>query len=347
MSTPPGRITLDEWNARYTALQAEGLCEPSYGGNLRRHVEDGDFRLLKLRMDNSPAALRLWNFLLTEEDRLAEARANGRVLVGAMKDLGTVPVMAYAFENVTAFYPDGAWWIPCVMEQSAGLLQIADSLGVDDSFCPVRALLGAFVNRGPFPDPRIADMQRRGDVRRFFGHRPAPGGNGTSGLLVGDSPSPKPGRGGGGGRPARRVLRPALPSRLRRERTGAGPRRVREGSRHSLDGRGAPGRNPPRQPRPRPAAGTPKGRLHRRIGSPPRPRGAHRRNAGDPLLLRPGGVFGRSGGPPRRSPATYPRRRRRIIFSPRDAVRVLLGESGCRFAGDEYAGRCRRTALRD
>ena len=155
MSTPPERITLDEWNARYAALQAEGLCEPSYGGNLCRHVEDGDFRLLKLRMDNSPAALRLWNFLLTEEDRLAEARANGRVLVGTMKDLGTVPVMAYAFENVTAFYPDGAWWIPCVMEQSAGLLQIADSLGVDDSFCPVRALLGAFVNEAHFPIPEL------------------------------------------------------------------------------------------------------------------------------------------------------------------------------------------------
>lgn len=155
MSMLPERITLEEWDRRYTALRAEGLCEPSYGGNLCRHVEDGDRRLLKLRMDNSPAALRLWNFLLSEEDRLAEARANGKVLVGTMKDLGTVPVMAYSFESVTAFYPDGAWWIPCVMEQTAGLLRIADSLGVDDSFCPVRAMLGAFVNEAHFPIPEL------------------------------------------------------------------------------------------------------------------------------------------------------------------------------------------------
>ncbi len=29
-----------------------------------------------------------------------------------MKDLGTVPVMAYALPNLVAFYPDGAWWMP-------------------------------------------------------------------------------------------------------------------------------------------------------------------------------------------------------------------------------------------
>ena len=29
-------------------------------------------------MDNSPAALRLWNFLLTEEDRLHQARGRGQ-----------------------------------------------------------------------------------------------------------------------------------------------------------------------------------------------------------------------------------------------------------------------------
>jgi benzoyl-CoA reductase/2-hydroxyglutaryl-CoA dehydratase subunit BcrC/BadD/HgdB len=70
-----------------------------------------------------------------------------------MKDLGTVPVMAYSFENLVAFYPDGAWWIPCVMELSAGLLSIADSLGIDESFCPVRAMLGAFVTGAHFPLP--------------------------------------------------------------------------------------------------------------------------------------------------------------------------------------------------
>jgi benzoyl-CoA reductase/2-hydroxyglutaryl-CoA dehydratase subunit BcrC/BadD/HgdB len=155
MSDRARRITLADWDQRYAALQAAGLCEPSYGGPLRRHVEDGDRRLLKLRMDNSAASLRLWNFLLTEEDRLHQARREGRKILGTLKDLGTVPVMAYALDNVIAFYPDGAWWLPCVMENQTGLLEIADSLGIDESFCPVRAMLGAFVSQAHFPIPDL------------------------------------------------------------------------------------------------------------------------------------------------------------------------------------------------
>lgn len=151
----PRQITLEEWDQRYEQLQRAGLHQPSYGGPLSRHVGDGDKRLLKLRYDNSAAALRLWNFLLTEEDRLHEARNKGKKLVGTMKDLGTVPVMAYSFDNLAAFYPDGAWWIPCVMELDAGLLEIADSLGIDESFCPVRAMLGAFVTGAHFPIPEL------------------------------------------------------------------------------------------------------------------------------------------------------------------------------------------------
>jgi hypothetical protein len=151
----PQRITLAEWEQHYATLRAAGLCEPDYGGPLGRHVDDGDRRLLSLRMDNSAAALRLWNFLLTEEDRLHRAAADGKRLVGTMKDLGTVPVMAYSLPNVVAFYPDGAWWLPCLLEQRAGLLEIADGLGIDESFCPVRAMLGAFVNEQHFPIPKL------------------------------------------------------------------------------------------------------------------------------------------------------------------------------------------------
>jgi len=151
----PKQISLQQWDCEYDRLRAEGLIEPVYGGPLGRHVADGDTRLLKLRYDNSPAALRLWNFLLTEEDRLRAARESGKKLVGTMKDLGTVPVMAYSLDNLVAFYPDGAWWIPCVMELNAGLLQIADSLGIDESFCPVRAMLGAFVTEAHFPIPDL------------------------------------------------------------------------------------------------------------------------------------------------------------------------------------------------
>jgi len=155
MTDAPRQISLDEWDGRYEQLRAAGLTEPAYGGPLRRHVADGDYRLLRLRYDNSPAALRLWNFLLSEEGRLFEARRRGDKIVGVMKDLGTAAVMAYSLPEVTAFYPDGAWWIPCVMEQTAGLLKIADSLGIDESFCPVRAMLGAFESDEHFPEPDL------------------------------------------------------------------------------------------------------------------------------------------------------------------------------------------------
>ena len=133
-----------------------GLREAFYGGPLRRHVlQDSDLRLRHLRFDNSAASLRLWNFLLTENERLAQARAQGDKIVGTMKDLGTVPVMAYSLAGVRAFYPDGAWWTPCLMECSDGLLQQAETFGIDASFCPVRAMLPAFQNGEHFPRPDL------------------------------------------------------------------------------------------------------------------------------------------------------------------------------------------------
>ena len=91
-------------------------CElPYYCGTLERHVEDGDHRLTKLRFDNSAASYRLWNFLLTEEERLHQARKEGKFIIGTMKDLGTIPVMAYSIPDTIAFSPDGACWIPCIM----------------------------------------------------------------------------------------------------------------------------------------------------------------------------------------------------------------------------------------
>ena len=155
MKSLPQQISLEQWDRRYEQLCRDGMIEPPYGGPLRRHIADGDTRLSKLRFDNSAAALRLWNFLLTEEERLFTARANGKKIVGVMKDLGTVPVLAYALDDVVAFYLDGAWWIPCIMEMSAGLLETADALGLNESFCPVRALLGAFLAEGHFPQPDL------------------------------------------------------------------------------------------------------------------------------------------------------------------------------------------------
>ena len=154
MNPPPERISMEELDLLCERRRSAGAPMPAYVGPLRRHVAEGDRRLLRLEYDASPAALRLWSFLLTEEERLHAARAAGSKIVGAMKDLGTVPVMAYALPLV-AFYPDGAWWTPCVMELSDGLLRIAQSLGFGEAFCPVRAMLGAFVNRAHFPIPDL------------------------------------------------------------------------------------------------------------------------------------------------------------------------------------------------
>jgi benzoyl-CoA reductase/2-hydroxyglutaryl-CoA dehydratase subunit BcrC/BadD/HgdB len=149
------KISLSAWDRHYTDLCKAGLSEPAYGGPLSRHAKDGDLRLNNLHFDNSPAALRLWNFLLTEEGRLREARMSGKRIVGVMKDLGTTAVLADSFDDIVTFYPDGAWWTPCIMKNSDGLLDIADKLGINESFCPVRAMLGAFVAGDRFPRPDL------------------------------------------------------------------------------------------------------------------------------------------------------------------------------------------------
>ena len=63
------KLTLGQWDSRYERLHQQGLQEAAYGGPLCRHVLDGDTRLKHLQFDPSPAALRLWNLLLTEEQR--------------------------------------------------------------------------------------------------------------------------------------------------------------------------------------------------------------------------------------------------------------------------------------
>lgn len=156
MITTPRQLTLEEWDLRYEELARTGWREPDYGGPLSRHVDrEGDLRLRRLLFDSSPAALRLWNFLLTENQRLRAARYQGEKLVGTMKDLGTVPVMVYSCPGLRAFYPDGAWWTPCLMECSDRLLQQAESLGIDAAFCPVRAMLSAFQSEEHFPRPDL------------------------------------------------------------------------------------------------------------------------------------------------------------------------------------------------
>ena len=154
MINTPRKISVDQWDELYSQLVNAGQINPAKTKPLSWFVcNEGDLRLSKLQFDNSPQALELWNFLLTENDRLAKARQAGKKLVGTMKDLGTVPVLCYCFDEIVAFYPDGAWWIPCVMEMTDGLFAIADSLGVTEAYCPVRAMIGAFENCEHFPIP--------------------------------------------------------------------------------------------------------------------------------------------------------------------------------------------------
>jgi benzoyl-CoA reductase/2-hydroxyglutaryl-CoA dehydratase subunit BcrC/BadD/HgdB len=72
-----------------------------------------------------------------------------------MKDLGTIPIMSYSLPNLTAFYPDGAWWIPCIMEANASALRAAEELGINESICPVRAMVGAIAAESDFPVPEL------------------------------------------------------------------------------------------------------------------------------------------------------------------------------------------------
>lgn len=162
----PQKISLSEWDKLYTKIPKEILSQykyireipeasKSYMIKLSEYFHTGDKRLVNLKYDNSLASLRLWNFLLSEEERLADWRKAGKKIFGVMKDLGTIPVMVYSSKNGVAFYPDGAWWTPCFKELDDELFQIADREGVGEDACPVRATLGAFINQKHFPIPDL------------------------------------------------------------------------------------------------------------------------------------------------------------------------------------------------
>lgn len=136
--------------SEFDARMQHGMQQ--YARPIAESIACGDMRLGSIRFDPSPAAYRLWGFLRSEEDRLTGDRRSGKKLVGAMKDLGTVPVLAYSLPNLTAFYPDGAWWLPC-MNVNSRALTAASALGINESFCPVRAMIGAFETQGNFPVP--------------------------------------------------------------------------------------------------------------------------------------------------------------------------------------------------
>lgn len=155
MSDRPAKISLHDWDERHRTLLARGVRQAAYGGPLSRHLAEGDARLPALRFDNSPAALRLWNFVLSESERLFAAQAAGKTLVAIMRDVGAASVISASMPDTVVFRPDAVWFMPCSTATCVCDALVADSCGIDASFCPVRAMLGAMLSSVHFPTPRL------------------------------------------------------------------------------------------------------------------------------------------------------------------------------------------------
>ena len=162
--TEPGQVDFREWHRLFKQIPDEAVAETRYYRHLTdvkwsqylfppsTHVVYGNRLLKKLLFDNSPAALRLWGFVLSEGERIYRARQAGMKVVAVMGDLGAVTPLVYSFPDTIAFYPDCLWWTPFLME-SRVLFDEAAEYGLGDDCCFVRAALGAFSKKAYFPRP--------------------------------------------------------------------------------------------------------------------------------------------------------------------------------------------------
>lgn len=164
-SLPPGRIGVMDWEDAIASVSEEfsDRCRSLRSvvpGGVRylfspyEYSCRGDLLLRRLKFDSSPEALRLWAFLFSEKDRLFLAKENGWKIVAAMKDLGQVPVLTYAFPETLTFYADELWWAPCFSEEPH-LLDEASAMGAGEELCFVRAALGAMSTLDYFPAPDL------------------------------------------------------------------------------------------------------------------------------------------------------------------------------------------------
>ncbi|MFH1862259.1 MAG: 2-hydroxyacyl-CoA dehydratase family protein [bacterium] len=162
--TPPQQVDYREWHELFKQIPDRDVEETRYFRRLPEapwsqylfppstHAVYGNRLLRKLKYDNSPAALRLWGFTLSEGERIYRARQAGMKVIAVMGDLGAIPPLVYSFPNAIAFYPDCLWWTPFIME-SRVLFDEAAKLGMGEDCCFVRAALGAFSKRAYFPRP--------------------------------------------------------------------------------------------------------------------------------------------------------------------------------------------------
>ncbi|NQT35346.1 2-hydroxyacyl-CoA dehydratase [bacterium] len=162
----PRQIDFREWHKLFMSIPDDLIDETRY----YRHIPDAEWsrylfppstylvygnRLLrKLKFDNSPAALRLWGFVLSEGERIYRARQAGMKVVAVMGDLGALTPLIYSFPDTVAFYPDCLWWTPFMMESKV-LFDEAAEFGIGEDCCFVRAALGGFSKRAYFPNPDL------------------------------------------------------------------------------------------------------------------------------------------------------------------------------------------------
>ena len=162
----PERISAHDWEERMNLIPDEYKSECTFlrsvipGGvkYLFSPIEyscRGDALLSRLKFDSGLASLRMWAFLFSEKERLFLAKENGWKIFAAMKDLGQVPIISYAFPNTLTFYADELWWAPCFAEE-AHLLDAAEELGAGKELCYIRAALGAYKTLDYFPKPDLS-----------------------------------------------------------------------------------------------------------------------------------------------------------------------------------------------
>jgi len=163
----PMQIDYIDWHRIFKSIPDKDIADTRYYRHLQdvewsqylfppsSHLIYGNRLLRKLKFDNSRASLRLWGYVLSENERLYRARQAGMKIVAVMGDLGAVTPLIYSFKNVTAFYPDCLWWTPFLME-SPVLFDEAMDLGIGEESCFVRAAVGAFSKRAYFPKPDIS-----------------------------------------------------------------------------------------------------------------------------------------------------------------------------------------------
>ncbi|MFH1733578.1 MAG: 2-hydroxyacyl-CoA dehydratase [bacterium] len=163
---PAKQINYRQWHELFKEIPDERVKNTRYYHHLpdaewsqylfppSTHAVYGNRLLRKLKFDNSPAALRLWGFVLSESERIYRARQAGMKVVAVVGDLGAITPLVYSFPDTVAFYPDCLWWTPFLME-SRVLFNEAGQLGMGEDCCFVRAALGAFSKRAYFPKPNL------------------------------------------------------------------------------------------------------------------------------------------------------------------------------------------------